>query len=294
MSSLRNRLDAATDWLSGPEPIDRARFLEVALAVLIGLRVALGPFRALSGLPASLYEPPFFLAWLDTIPSSSTIAAVQVVGVLGALAVLLPTGPWRRVGFVVAWVCLLTLAGFRDSRGKIMHNDLLLVWAAVPFLFASVDLAFRNRTPSRRAGWPVRLSLTFVALTYFFAGWAKVRRSGPAWAFSDNVTWVMRWGADISARAPWPELTRWVADHPVLTYTSALFTLLMELTFPVVLFRAGLRPLYAAGSVALHAFTALLLGYDYWLWAAVAVVVLVDWPGLLDRSRQPLAASTAS
>jgi hypothetical protein len=295
VTAVRERLRAALGWLDGAEPAERARFVEAGLAILLGLRLALSPYRALSGLPASLYEPPPFLSWLDTIPSTGTITVLQVVGVAGAVAAVATRGPWRRAGFVVAWTCLLFLAGFRDSRGKIMHNDLLLLWACVPFLFAAADLAWRDRTPSRRAGWPVRLSLVFVALTYFFAGWAKLRRSGPAWVASDNVTWVLRWAAaDRSGLSPWPELTRWVADQHVLTVGSAAVTLALELTFPVVLFVARLRPLYAAGAVALHVFTIVLLGFDYWLWIGVVLVVLIDWPALLERRRAEAPVTTAA
>jgi hypothetical protein len=276
-------LRRAVGWLFGPETGERARTVEASLAVLIALRIALSPFRDLSGLPAGLYRPPFFLTGLHTIPSSGTILVLQVVGLLGALVVLGPPGRARRVGFAVAWLCLLVLAGFRDSRGKIMHNDLLLLWAAAPFLLAAADLRLRDRQASSRAGWPVRVSMTLVAFVYFFAGWAKVRRSGPGWAFSDNVQWVLRWGADTTARAPWPDFTLWVADHRVLALVGSVGTLGLELTFPIVLFSARLRPLYAAGAVALHVSTAALLGYDYWLWAAVDLVVLVDWPRLVRR-----------
>jgi hypothetical protein len=272
-----NTLRKAEAWLFGPETGERARIVEVGLAVLLALRLALSPFRAMSGLPAGLFRPPWFLTGLETIPSTGTILVLQVIGVIAALVVLGPPGWWRRVGFAVAWVALLVLAGFRDSRGKIMHNDVLLIWACVPFLFAAVDLSLRDRRPSSRAGWPVRVAMTFVALAYFFAGWAKVRRSGPGWAFSDNVQWVLRWGADVSARAYWPEFTRWVANQPLLAYGSGLATLAVELTFPVVLFVARLRPFYALAGVAIHVSTAALLGYDYWLWAAVDLIVLVDW-----------------
>ena len=36
----------------------------------------------------------------------------------------------------LAWGCYLVLAGLFGSRGKVMHNDLLLLWTAVPFLQA--------------------------------------------------------------------------------------------------------------------------------------------------------------
>jgi len=291
VTAVRDGLRRAWSWLDGVEPVERARFVEVGLATLLGLRLALSPFRALADLPPSLFAPPPFLTWLSEMPSVGTITVVQVVGVAGAVAAIAGRGLWRRAGFVIAWTCLLFLAGLRDSRGKLMHNDLLLLWACVPWLFAAADLAWRDRTPSRRAGWPLRLSLTFVALVYFFAGWSKLRRSGPGWAFSDNGSWVLRWATDTAGRAPWPELNRWIADHSIVAVGTTAISLLIELTFPVVLAVARLRPLYAAGAVALHVSTAALLGLDYWLWVGVDLVVLVDWPGLLARRRRRAAVA---
>ena len=44
------------------------------------------------------------------------------------------------------------------------------------------------------------------------------------------------------------------------------------------------RWFFVASAVALHVATWLLLGLDYWTWAATVLVVFVDWPALLDRA----------
>ena len=52
--------------------------------MLLGLRVALGPYRGLAEQPAALFRPVWFLTWLDRMPPVEVIVAVQVVGVLAA------------------------------------------------------------------------------------------------------------------------------------------------------------------------------------------------------------------
>ena len=52
-------------------------------------------------------------------------------------------------GLTVAWVAYLVLAGFHDSRGKIMHDDVLLL-ATVPFLAAPLAVHRRDRRARRQ------------------------------------------------------------------------------------------------------------------------------------------------
>ena len=89
------------------------------------------------------------------------------------------------------------LAGLRGSRGKVLHNDLLLLWASAPFLLAPVAVDVRDRVARRRYGWPIRVAMVITALVYFFAGYHKLRRSGIDWVLGDNMRYVMLWGPSI-------------------------------------------------------------------------------------------------
>lgn len=279
MSRFRPWLD---DALFGPGTGRRLLFVHTALAALIGLRVALGSYRQLSGTPAALFEPVPVLVWVPSMPPAWVMVALQVVGTVAALAAVARRHP--RLAFAVAWGCYLVLAGLRGSRGKVLHNDLLLLWVAVPFLLAPVELAWSDRSSRRDHGWPVRSAMVMAALIYCFAGYHKLRRSGPAWAFGDNVRYVMLWGPAVGA-AKWESMARWIAEHAWAARSIGAFTLAFELTFPVVLVKRGLQPLYALVAVALHVTTFLFLGLDYWAWALTVLVLFVDWPALVDRMR---------
>jgi Vitamin K-dependent gamma-carboxylase len=276
--SLGRRLD---DILFGPESAARMWFVHVGLAALIGLRVALGPYRQLAGQPAGLFRPVPFLAWLDQMPPMEVILVVQIVGAVAALLAML--GRRRRLMFAVAWVAFLVLAGLRASRGKILHNDVLLLLASTPFLLApSVDTP-ASRTPSRRFGWPVRSALALVAASYFFSGYWKLRTSGLEWVTGDNMRWILVQVPDTSWHLDGFAST--VAGSPWLWRPTAAAILALEITFPVVLLWPRVRPLFAVGAVVFHALTRFMLGLDYWSYAAVAVLLLIDWPRVWDRIR---------
>lgn len=279
VSGVRARLD---DVLWGPESPSRLHFVQSALAALIGLRVVLGSYRQLAETPDALFDPVPFLWFLPAMPPAWGFVALQVLGGVAAAAALCR---WRiRWTFAGAWLCYLVLAGLRGSRGKVLHNDLLLLWVAVPFLLAPVVAARHDRRPSREHGWPIRVAMVVAALIYFFAGYHKLRRSGLGWAFGDNVRYVMAWGPSVG-QAAWEGLATWVSEHSWAAKATGAFILAFEVTFPVVLFKRSLQPIYALVAVSLHVMTYVLLGLDYWAWALTVLILFVDWPALVDRWR---------
>jgi hypothetical protein len=274
---VRAALDGA---LWGPETGARLLLVHAGLAALIGVRIAAGSYRQLAGTPTALVEPVPFLAFLDRMPSAEVFVAIQIVGAVAALAAVLRRRP--RLAFAVAWVCYLVLAGLRASRGKVLHNDLLLLWVSAPFLLAPVRVDRDDPVPRRRYGWPVRVAIVITALIYFLAGYHKLRRSGPSWAYGDNMRYVSLWGPSVGASG-WPGLAQWTGENIWLSRASGVFILGAELTFPVVIFVRWTRVWYAVAAVFLHVTTWFLLGLDYWAWAIAVPLVLIDWPAYADR-----------
>lgn len=239
------------------------------LALLVALRVALGPYPQLAELPDARFEPVSFVHLLDGWPPVAVIVALQAVGSAAALHAVFRRGG-RRPAFVVAWLCYLVLAGLRSSQGKILHNDVLLLLACVPFLVAP------DPDDEAEASWPLQAAAAVVALGYFLAGVAKLRHSGLAWVTSDNMRYILSWGV-VDGRAHFDSWAAWVAERPWLCRLSAAGILGLELGAPVLVGVRRLRPLFVAGAGSLHVVTWFLLGLDYWAWIGVVVVVLVDW-----------------
>lgn len=274
---LRRWLDR-TLW--GEETGRRLYLVHVGLAALIGIRIAVGPYRHLAGTPDALVDPVAILFWLPGMPPAPVIVALQVAGTAAAVAAALR---WRtRLTFALAWTCYLVLAGLRGSRGKVLHNDLLLLWVAAPFLLAPVGAAWHDRRASRAAGWPVRVATVIAVLIYAFAGYHKLRRSGLDWAFGDNMHYVTRWGPSIG-QPGWQAFADWVAERAWAARLAGIGILGLELGFPLGLVWRRLLPWFALVAVSLHAGTYLLLGLDYWAWMLAVPLLLVDWPAVLAR-----------
>ena len=273
---------AVDDALFGPETGRRLVFVHSALAVLIGLRIALGPYRQLAELPDALFDPVPVLGFLTSMPSAGAIVAIQVVGTMAAL--LAAARRWPRAAFAVAWVAYLVLAGLRGSRGKVLHNDLLLLWTSAVFLFAPVRASWRDREPSREHGWPVRVAIVITALIYFFAGYHKLRRSGIDWVTGDNMRYILRWGPAIGEPAL-PSVADRIADSPLASHLTAAMLLGVELAFPLTIWWHRLRPWLALAAAGLHVGTWFLLGLDYWAWALAVPILLIDWSTVVPDGR---------
>ena len=271
------RLDA---WLFVEGSAGRLRAMRLLLAALIGLRVALGPYRGLAGQPAALFDPVWFLSWLPHMPSLGVIVAVQVAGTVAAgLAVL----GWRERGtFLMAWTSLLVLGGLRASRGKVMHNDVLLLLVAFVVVLAPVGARLVDRRRSVAWGWPVQAALAVVGGAYFLTGFQKVVASGPAWVLSDNLQNVM-YRAASSGRAPTDAVALFIADRPLVAHLVALATLVVELGAVAIWIWPRVRPWFVAAVTVLHVGIYLTHGLDYWAWIATTAIVLLDWSAVATR-----------
>ena len=251
----------------------------------MGLQMAFFPWSQLAELPPSLFRPVPLLWFLDAMPPAPVILAVQALGV--AAAVLATIG-WRRpLTFALAWLPYLVLAALRASRGKIQHNDLLLVIAAVPFLLAPPTrwLHRASAAPSPRWGWPGRVALTVVAGAYFFSGLRKLLTSGLAWVASDNMRWILYAGADGKAKVP--EAALFIADRPWLAHLAAAGIMAFELGFPVLMLLRRTRPALVVLAFVFHGGTWITLGLDYWSNAFVVALLLVDWQTVLHARMAP-------
>jgi hypothetical protein len=278
------------DTLWGPETGARLLVVHTGLAALIGLRIVLGPFRALTETPAVLVDPVPVLFWLEAMPPLGVVVALQVVGGAAALAVVLRRNV--RLAFALVWITYLVLAALRGSRGKVLHNDLLLLWVSAPFLLAPLGESLKDRIPKRVYGWPIRVAITITAFVYFFTGFHKLRRTGLEWVFSDNMANILRWGPSIGEPA-WPAASTWIASTSWAAALSAAFIFFFELSFPTVLVWRRLLPVYAGLAVMFHIGTWVMLGLDYWAWAVAVPLLLVDWPALWWQLRGRVDAASA-
>lgn len=277
-------------WLFAAGSGERLAALRIGLCSVLAVRLALGPYPELAGQPAALFRPRSFMHLLPSMPPRAVVVGLQVAGV--AAAALAAAG-WRaRVTLPAAWTLGLFLCGMATSLGKVVHNDVLLLLCLTPLLAAPVADAWsldarrsgRHRPEAgARYGWPVRTAMIVVAGAYFFVGLSKLIHSGMAWVTSDNLRWILYASSDAHA-SPNP-VALFIAGRPLLAHLAAAATILLELSFPVIVFRPHLARVYALGAVALHAGIWAAMGLDYSAQAATVVTVLTDWPRLTERAR---------
>ena len=268
LAALR-RIDAA---LVAPATAHQLAGVRAGLAVVIALRLATGPYAQLAGQPAALFRPPDVLAWLPSMPPFAVLVGLQVLGTVAAIAAA--TGRRATATFAVAWGCLLVLAGLRGSLGKILHNDVLVLLAAVPIMLAPAGARWGDLRASCRWGWPVRAALAVIAAVYFACAVQKLRHTGVTWVTGDNMRWIL-YAAATASRAPTRAVALFIADRAWLSHLTAAGLLGVELAAPALLAVRRTRPLFVILAALLHLGTWLTLGLDYWGWAlTVAVVAL--------------------
>lgn len=267
-----NMLRTALDALVVPGSARNAVMVRSGLAAIIVLRLVFRNWWLLSTTPPPLFAKVFAVSWMTGPPSHALVSILWGLALVCALLCVVQIRP--QATFVVAWVCFMQLCAMWSSSGKVMHNDVLLIWASVPFLFAAAPR--RNESGMDvRWGWAPRASMITIATIYFATGYQKLVHSGPVWVFSDNLSWVIRQGNGIVS----PAVSRAIADLTVLTIAAAGVTLLFELGAPILVASRRTRALFAVTVASFHFANYLLMGLDYYGWIlAVGVVILMQAP----------------
>jgi hypothetical protein len=290
LRGLARRVDEA---LLAPGEARSARWVHAGVATVVGLRLAARDWTVLADRAPELRTHANLLGWVPDLPAAALVA-LQVIGVAAAAAAV---ARWRpRPAFAVAWACYLVLCGLWTSSGKVMHNDVLTVWVGMVWLFAAPPgRAVPPRDRALRWGWPPRASLAVLGCVYFLTGFQKLVHSGPQWAFSDNMTWVLLEGAHGSPFGA--GLPQSVALLPVVPQLLSTGALLLELTAPVLLAMRWTRAPFALAVAVMHTSIWACLGLDYsaWVLTAVAVAVptgLAPWRDLVPRRWGRVAAAS--
>ena len=93
------------------------------------------------------------------------------------------------------------------------------------------------------------------------------------------MRWILYAGANGKAKVP--EAALFIADRPWLSHMAAAAVLGFELAFPLLLVSRRARPAIIVLAFGFHGGTWLTLGLDYWKYAFVVALLLVDWTPLV-------------
>lgn len=287
---LRAALRGLDARLVAPGPPARLVAIQVALAVVLGLRLATRDWTVVAQRPAVLTDRVSMLGWMPAPVPVWLLVALQVTGLVGVVLVLVRRAP--RVGFATAWAALTVLAGTAGMSGKVMHNDILLVTVGAVLVVAGTPRRGDGRAaPTVAAGWPPRAALAVIGTVYFLTGAQKLRHSGLEWVLGDNMAWVLRQGTSPFGAG----LTQAVADHALLPHALAAGALALELAAPVLLAVRRTRALFALTAAVMHTSIWAFLGLDYsaWVLTVAAVAVPMAVPARWWRARSPVPPPSA-
>jgi hypothetical protein len=233
-----------------------------------------------------LWQPIWLFAWLPGPPAAEALAALQV-GFLFALAMCC-TGFCFRGAAIAAFVLSLAVYGLPNCFGKVNHAQTLSVFALAVFALShagrvwSVDAWFARRrcvqpAPALSAEyqWPVRLLQALMATVFMAAGIAKLRESGLAWIYSDNMQNTLLEGYYIGRDLP-TNLGLAVAQFPLLCQVLAGTSILLELTAPLALWSRPYRRFVIPGLFAMQLGIYLTMAIGFWQFLAL-YVVWIEW-----------------
>jgi hypothetical protein len=276
-------------WIFAPEDARRLAGVRIGLCLLLAYRLSAHDYDELAARQAR-FLPHFYMDVFAHMPSPDLASALQTLGIAAALAAAL--GLALRITLPVAFVCGLILNGMLNSTGRVMVRDALLMLCLAVIIAAgrAAGDVWAVRAPNRTAfgeryGWPVRSAMIVIALAYFFASFQKWRYSGFAWVTSDNLRWILY--------AHPNGFALFIADRPLLAHLFAAGALLLETTFPLVLFVPRLRWLLIPAVLTMHVAIRIALGLDYSAQLLTVLIVFVNWPVVVDWARRTMAPNPA-
>lgn len=235
------------EWWFAPQPRGRVAVLRAVLytfVILDILVVTTSPVE-LAEAAAGLYQPllPARVLHLPApTPVSIGVLRFLIVGVtVVALCGLRPRASGAGV-FVLylAWM----IAAF--SYGKVDHDRFAML-VALAVLPTVGDAHRRDATADEAAGWALRCIQVAVVLTYFLAGWAKLRFGGLEWVNGASLLRaVARRGTFIASP---------LMDGPWILQGAQYAILSFELLSPLAFVSRAARRAFLWSAVIFHAAT---------------------------------------
>ena len=240
-----------------------------------------------AGVTPELWKPIVLLSWLPgPIVSSELLGGAQLV-LMAALA-LCCLGLCFRWASIAAFFLALFVYGIPHCFGKVGHSQTLTIFALGIFAMSHAGRVWsldawiarrRGRPPappvSSEYQWPVRLMQVLMATVFLAAGIAKLRLTGPAWAYSDQLQNILL-GAFYIGKRPPTNLGLWIAQYPLLCKVLATLTLAVELGAPLALWSRRWRWLIIPGLLGMQLGIYFAMGITFWHYVAL-YFIWIEW-----------------
>lgn len=226
-----------------------------------------------------------------------------VMGALVLATLSMTVGSRTRASISVVLLASTYLQGARDSVVGDTHHR-LFIWITVFFFLLLSDsgraysLDERRRTasagedavPEWRASWPIRAMQLYTASFYLWSALAKLRVSGVDWlAGGGKLQEILlrrsaMWGLSDQGQPLGNPLAFFLAHQPELLEVLGASVLIMEASFPLVLFIASnRRKALFLGAVAVFHVANFLLIYVGFLFMPLVFVIFFDMEPVARR-----------
>jgi hypothetical protein len=239
-------------------------------------------------LPEAMRVPArgMLFAWPASIVTTKIAFAILLLGCIFGLV-----GLKTRLSLIAAALASFYLLGVAQLTGNVLHNHhhvwFLAILAASPCGDAlSIDARDRGgdaKEPSVEYGVPIFFARALIAVIFFFPGYWKLRESGLEWIFSDNLRNQMWWKW---AQYDWVPSLR-IDHYPRAIRAMALFAVLFELTFPLLVLIRRTRKYAVIAALVFHGSIEALMRIPFSsLW--LCYIVFVDWGHTREREVSPV------
>lgn len=256
--------------------------LRIGACLAILLEDSAGPARVAVRLSPALRKWPEGLGFVEGHLPSEPAAIDALVLCFRAALVLSLVGLWTRWSLLGAALLGALLLPLAQLVGPTVHNHhlfwfLLLLATAGPSAGTrwSLDRVFGRAKVERenaRARVVIGCGRLLLGIVYFFPGYWKLATSGISWFEPDALIHLFHSKWYQFDFVPW-----WRIDHfPKLLAAGGAGVVLLELSFPALVFTRRGRSIALVGGLGFHVFSSQFLGIAFApLWLCYGL--LIDW-----------------
>ena len=257
---------------------------------------------ATSGLPQAFWSgvtDPMRWRYL-LFPGHESLERV-LQGIAIAALVLTLLGVWPRVCSAIAGLLLYHLAPLETIfwnpnpylRGLTIPVLALLALSASPCGNALALWRPASRRDSAAMpweyAWPVRFIQVEICFIYLFSGYSKLVDVGLLWLSPEFIRlWIVALRQNPQTQV-FHSLGPWLAEHPWLCGAMGAGSLLLELSFPAVLFSRTAKRALVPAAFLMH--VGIVLTFNITILFLPLFAVFVDWAAV---GKQPAAHAVAA
>lgn len=217
-------------------------------------------WHILDRLPISSFYRKNWLSVSSQYPSPLMIHCLGISWLFSILAMAF--SKTRLVGSIVAAVLFVWMQGYYFGFEKIDHSFYTFFWVAICLPYYLNE----NKNGFVRHSWALRWMQILIALTYTISALEKLTISGWSWFEAENLQAHL-----LIHQIP---TGIWIAQFPILCSILLIGSLLIQLSFPFILFFRKYTWWAITGGIIFHMSTYFLMNIGHWInpWILVYVV----------------------